>query len=100
MRPVRVLFSCFTLFACAFPLRAQSLFPAWPPLTLRSSQKNPTEMPSKPQFQKYVVNGKLQLSLYDAIRLALGNNTDIRLDQSQIRTSEDAVERARHSIRW
>jgi outer membrane protein len=96
MRPVRVLFSCLAVFIfSAIPLRAQNHFPAWPPLTLGTSQENLPDMPAKPQFQNYIVNGKVELGLDDAIRLALANDTDIRLDESQIQTSKDSVERAR-----
>lgn len=45
-------------------------------------------------FRDYVANGKLHLSLEDAIRLALANNTDVRLDHTPIETSLDQVQRA------
>lgn len=46
-------------------------------------------------FQKYISTGKLQLSLDDAIRLALANNTDIVLDQQQIGNAKEAIDFAR-----
>lgn len=46
-------------------------------------------------FQKHIAAGKLQLSLDDAIRLALANNTDIVLDQQQIGTAKEAINFAR-----
>ena len=46
-------------------------------------------------FQQHIAAGKLQLSLDDAIRLALANNTDIVLDQQQIGTAKDAIDFAR-----
>lgn len=45
-------------------------------------------------FRDYVANGKLHLSLEDSIRLALANNTDIRLDHTPIETSQDQALRA------
>lgn len=45
-------------------------------------------------FEEHVVNGKLTLSLDEAIRLALENNTDIRIDEQQVETAKDAVLRA------
>lgn len=45
-------------------------------------------------FLEHVVNGKLTLSLDDAIRLALENNTDIRIDEEQVQTARNAIERA------
>jgi outer membrane protein TolC len=45
-------------------------------------------------FLDHVVDGKLTLSLDDTIRLALENNTDIRMDHAQIETAKDALQRA------
>lgn len=45
-------------------------------------------------FRQYVVGGKLQLSLENAIQLALANNTDIQLDRTPIYTSYDQIQRA------
>jgi len=39
----------------------------------------------------YVVDGKLRLTLRDAVRLALVNNTDVRVDQLQIENAEYSV---------
>jgi len=46
-------------------------------------------------FQQYIAGGTLQLSLDDAIRLALANNTDIVLDQEQIGAARNAIDFAR-----
>ncbi|HKV26767.1 MAG TPA: TolC family protein [Candidatus Acidoferrales bacterium] len=46
-------------------------------------------------FQEYIANGKIKLSLDDAIRLALANNTDIALDQEQIGAAKNVIESAR-----
>ncbi len=46
-------------------------------------------------FQQFVHSGKLQLSLNDAIFLALANNTEIQIDQTQIDTAKSAIEAAR-----
>jgi len=45
-------------------------------------------------LQDHVSNGKLVLSLDDAIRLALANNTDVRLDHSQIDLAQNNLGRA------
>lgn len=53
------------------------------------------QVPREPTgFLEHVVNGKLTLSLDDAIRLALENNTDIRIDEEQVQTARNAIERA------
>jgi outer membrane protein TolC len=44
-------------------------------------------------LQDHVVNGKLTLTLEETIRLALSNNTDIRLDRSQIDFAQDNLQR-------
>src|SRR5438876_1837767 len=46
-------------------------------------------------LQEHAVSGKLVLSLDDTIRLALGNNTDIRLDRSQIDFAQNNLHRAK-----
>jgi outer membrane protein TolC len=49
---------------------------------------------SAPQgFQEHVVDGKLVLTLDDAIRLAMANNLDIRIDQTAIDMAKDNVHR-------
>src|ERR1700674_2121358 len=45
-------------------------------------------------LQDHAANGKLVLSLDDTIRLALSNNTDIRLDRSQIEFAQNSLHRA------
>src|SRR6266576_6112395 len=56
------------------------------------------QMPAPPLappqgLQDHVANGKLVLSLDDTIRLALSNNTDIRLDRSQIEFAQNNLHR-------
>src|SRR5260370_37410646 len=45
-------------------------------------------------LQDHTANGKLVLSLDDTIRLALSNNTDIRIDRSQIEFAQNSLLRA------
>jgi outer membrane protein len=47
-------------------------------------QKRAAPLPAPQGLQDHVSNGKLVLSLDDSIRLALSNNTDIRIDHSRI----------------
>src|SRR5260221_10844465 len=54
--------------------------------------KPASTLPPLQDFQDCIRDGKLVLSLEDAIRLALMNNTDVRLDQSAIdRTSNNVL---------
>src|SRR5260370_13848415 len=58
-------------------------------------QKPAAPLPGLQGLQDHVANGKLVLSLDDSIRLAFSNNTDIRLDRSQIEFLQNNVHRAR-----
>lgn len=51
-------------------------------------------LPPAHGFQQFVRAGKLQLSLNDAIFLALANNTEIQIDQTQIDAAKSAIEAA------
>lgn len=51
----------------------------------------PTSLPSPQGFQEHLVEGKLTLSLDDAIRLALANNTNIQLQHTQIESAQFAL---------
>src|SRR6266853_1006950 len=63
---------------------------------LRSSprQKAAAPLPQPQGLQDHVASGRLVLVLDDSIRLALSNNTDIRLDHSQIDFALDNLGRA------
>jgi outer membrane protein len=50
-------------------------------------------LPAPQGFHEHVVDGKLVLSLDDAIRLAMGNNTDIHIDQSTVDFAQDNLHR-------
>lgn len=52
-------------------------------------------LPSPHGFQQFIKSGKLQLSLKDAVFLALANNTAIQVDQTQIDTAKTAINAAR-----
>jgi len=59
-----------------------------------SGRQKPAPLLPLPQgLQDHVSNGKLVLSLDDSIRLALSNNTDIRIDRSQIEFAQNNLRR-------
>src|SRR3984893_2370624 len=59
------------------------------------TRQKPAPLLAAPQgLQDHVANGKLVLSLDATIRLALSNNTDIRLDRSQIEFAQNNLHRA------
>src|SRR6266478_2731088 len=61
-----------------------------------STHQKPVPPPAPPQgLENHVTNGKLVLSLNDTIRLALANNTDIRLDRSQIDFAQNNLHRSK-----
>jgi len=53
--------------------------------------ENPTSLPSPQGFQEHIIQGKLTLSLDDAIRLALGNNTNIQMQHTSIENAQFAL---------
>lgn len=95
MRFVRRCSVCLLLaVALCATLRAQ-IAPHDPPAFQFEELAHRKQVPREATgFMEHVVNGKLTLSLDDAIRLALENNTDIRVDEQQVQTARDALERA------
>jgi outer membrane protein len=55
---------------------------------------SPAQLPAPKGLRDYVVEGKLRLSLADAIRLALRNNTEVRLNELQVEGTAFGVQRA------
>lgn len=57
-----------------------------PPSTPSSAHLvyEPTQLPGPKELRQHVVGGKLQLSLEDAIRLMLLNNTDVHIDRASV----------------
>src|SRR5256885_2785709 len=93
MKVVRLLVvACFIAVIFGVAARAQEA-PRLERLLGISTHQKPLPPPTPPQgLEDHVTNGKLVLSLNDTIRLALANNTDIRLDRSQIRSEEHTSE--------
>lgn len=54
----------------------------------------PTRVPGPEALRNYVVEGKLRLTLEDAMRLTLANNTNVRINQLAIEESRFALLRA------
>src|SRR5690349_16358167 len=53
-----------------------------------------TQLPGPSSVDEYIVDGKLRLTLQDAIRLMLLNNTEVRISQSQFNQSSFGIGRA------
>src|SRR5689334_17827940 len=53
-----------------------------------------SQLPGPLSLDQYVVDGKLRLTLQDAIRLMLLNNTEVRISQSQFDQSSFGIGRA------
>jgi len=64
-------------------------------LGIPARQSSAPPLPPPQGFRDHVVNGKLVLSLDDAIRLAFSNNTDIRLNHTQVESAENNLHRSR-----
>jgi HAE1 family hydrophobic/amphiphilic exporter-1 len=91
MKRAGVILVFFLIVRCAtgqtFPTPGYMRQLAYPP-SIAAQVKGPAEL------QDHVVEGKLRLTLADAIRLALLNNTDVRLNELPIETARLEVERA------
>ena len=100
MKLLRLSLACFALLfvLSTTPARAQIVPPNAPPkssqLQFEKQRRDANAIQEPAGFLDHVVEGKLTLSLDDTIRLALENNTDIRMDREQIETAKDALQRA------
>jgi outer membrane protein len=94
MRALRTFFVLTaSLLALSFSARAQDSTRLERLLGVSGRQKPAPPLPAAQGLQDHVANGKLVLSLNDSIRLALSNNTDIRLDHSQIEFAQNNLHR-------
>ena len=95
MRALRFLFALTSLIlALRVSARAQDAPRLERLLGIGGRQKPAAPLPLPQGLQDHVSNGKLVLSLDDSIRLALSNNTDVRLDHSQIEFAQNNLHRA------
>lgn len=95
MRELRLFLAVITIgLACVASSRAQGSSPLETFLGIGVRQKPAAPLPTPEGLQDHVVSGKLVLSLDDTIRLALANNTDVRLDRSQIDFAQHSLQRA------
>src|SRR6266481_3721908 len=94
MRAVRSLFILIALIlVSSFSVRAQNASRLETLLGISGRQKPAPPLLPPQGLQDHTANGKLVLSLDDAIRLALSNNTDIQLDRSQIEFAQNNLSR-------
>src|SRR5207302_7644379 len=84
----------FFIIITGAPARAQNapLLERW--LGIGAHQKPAPPLAPLQGLQNHACNGRLVLSLDDTIRLALANNTSIRLDHSQIDFAQNNLGRA------
>jgi len=84
---------CLSL-GCAAGASAQKTSPLETFLGISARQKPAPPLPTAQGLQDHVANGKLVLSLDGSVRLALSNNTDVRIDHSQIDFALNNLHRA------
>ncbi|MEA3007754.1 MAG: outer membrane protein [Acidobacteriaceae bacterium] len=77
----RIALFCLPMLAAFFPADAQSpeSYSALLTQQVRSGKLSPPA-----HVQDYVIDGKLHLRLQDAVRLALENNSNIRIEETQV----------------
>lgn len=80
--------------SCCASSHAQNTSPLETWLGISAKQKPAPPLPVPQGLQDHVADGKLVLSLDDSIRLALANNTDVRIDHSQIDFALDNLHRS------
>lgn len=96
MRTARLAFIAVVFLAvCCMETRAQSSVTLERFFGVSGKQKPAAPLPAAQGLADHVADGKLVLTLGDSIRLALTNNTDIRLDHSQIEFAQDNLQRVR-----
>lgn len=61
---------------------------------LRARPQVPTSVPGPQGLKDYLVDGKLRLTLDDAIRLTLMNSTDVHLNELPVESAKFSVDRA------
>jgi len=83
--------AAFLTMTCATP--AQKTSPLETSFSIGRNQKT-APLPPAEGLQDHVVNGKLVLSLDDSIRLALANNTDVRIDRSRLDFAVNSLHRS------
>lgn len=85
---------CVLILTFATPLSAQVTPAPHPSLQFEEHPRSRPATREPSGFQEHIVDGKLTVSLDDAIRLALANNTNIRIQEEQVETAKDTLERA------
>jgi outer membrane protein len=85
---------CAVIVVLATPLRAQVAPRANSAFQFEEHPRSGPVAKEPIGFGEHIVDGKLTISLDDAIRLALANNTNIRINEEQVETAKDALERA------
>jgi outer membrane protein len=94
MRLVRLLVvAVFFAVILGVPTLAQDATRLETLLGISGRQKPAAPLLGPQGLQDHTANGKLVLSLDDTIRLALSNNTDIRIDRSQIEFAQNSLHR-------
>ena len=88
MGPFRIAMSCLLMLAAIFPADAQSpeSYSALLTQRVKSGKLSPPA-----HVQDYVIDGKLHLRLEDAVRLALENNSNIRIEETQVEAQKFAL---------
>src|SRR4029077_18426211 len=94
MRTARLAFRAMAFLAvCCAESKAQSSVTLERFFGISGKQKPASPLPAPQGLADHVADGELVLTLGDSIRLALSNNTDIRLDHSQIEFALDNLRR-------
>lgn len=84
MKCLRLAIAIATFLTMVSAASAQNTSPLETYFGISRGQKPAPPLPAAEGLQDHVVSGKLVLTLDDSIRLALANNTDVRIDRSRV----------------
>jgi outer membrane protein len=91
---LKLLVACLIFSAGVAPARAQTFPRPGYFHELTTSPQPPQPLPDTKSFHDYIVNGKLRLSLQDAMTLLLEHNSAVHVDRLAVTNAEFNIERA------
>jgi outer membrane protein len=93
VKAIRAMGCCALLALLCGSARSQETHRAERLLGIPAKEKPLTALAGPQGFEEHIVVGKLVLSLDDAIRVAMANNTDIRIDETPVYTAQNNIQR-------
>ena len=93
MKAIRAMACCVLLALMCGRANPQETYRAERLLGIPAKEKPLAPLTAPQGFEERIVDGKLVLTLEDAIRLAIANNTDIQVDETAVYTANNNIHR-------